>query len=85
MWQSHVEIEDYSIVYFDCITVSKVPITGSYALHRLVSYSCIYEARMSPALNGSSVIWHFERSDAIEIRKVIIFNFYTGLSHMQII
>ena len=33
---------------------------------------------MSPALSGSSVIWRFERSDAIEIHNVIIFDFYTG-------
>ena len=24
VWQSHVEIEDHSIVYFDCIAVFKV-------------------------------------------------------------
>ena len=36
---------------------------------------------MSPALNGSSVIRRFERSDAIEICDGIIFDFYTGLSH----
>ena len=35
---------------------------------------------MSPALNGSSAIWCFERSDAIEIRDGI--TFYTGLPHM---
>ena len=37
---------------------------------------------MSPALNGSLVIWHFEGSDAIEIRDGINFNFYTGLPHI---
>ena len=37
---------------------------------------------MSPALNRSSAIWHFEGSDAIEICDGITFNFYTGLSHM---
>ena len=37
---------------------------------------------MSPVLNGSSVIWHFERSNAIKIRDRIIFNFYMGLPHM---
>ena len=44
--------------------------------------SCIYEARMNPALNGSSAIRHFEHSNAIEMRDRIIFDFYTGLSHM---
>ena len=37
---------------------------------------------MSPALNGSSVIRHFEGSDAIKICDGITFDFYTGLPHM---
>ena len=37
---------------------------------------------MSPALNGSSVVWRFERSNAIEICDGIIFNFYTELSNV---
>ena len=52
-------------------------------LRRLVSYSYIYEVHMSPALNGSSVIRRFEHSDVIEICDEIIFDFYTGLSHMH--
>ena len=39
---------------------------------------------MSPALNGSSAIRRFKRSNAIEIRDVITFDFYTGLPHMLI-
>ena len=39
---------------------------------------------MSPALNGSSAIRRFERSDAIEIRNRITFDFYTGLPHMRL-
>ena len=35
--------------------------------------------RITPALNESSAIRHFEHSDAIEIRNGIIFHFYTGL------
>ena len=57
---------------------------GSYALRRLIRYSYIYEARMSPALNGNSAIRHFKHSDAIEIRDGIIFDFYMGLSHMYV-
>ena len=30
-------------------------------------------------LNRGSVIWHFERSDAIEVCDGIIFDFYLGL------
>ena len=54
----------------------------SYALRRFIRYSCIYEARMSPALNGSSAIQRFKRSNAIEICDGITFDFYTGLSHV---
>ena len=39
---------------------------------------------MGPALNGSSAIRRFERSDAIEIRDGITFNFYTGLPHVYV-
>ena len=49
-----------------------------------MSYSYIYEARMSSALNGSSAIWRFEGSDAIEIRDGITFDFYTGLPHVNL-
>ena len=42
---------------------------------------CIYEARMSPALNESSAIWRFKHS---ELRDGIIFDFYTGLSNIVI-
>ena len=39
---------------------------------------------MSPALSGSSAIWHFEGNDAIEIRDKITFDFYTGLPQMYV-
>ena len=45
-------------------------------------YSYIYEARTSPALNGSSAVRRFEDNDAIEIRDGITFDFYTGLPHI---
>ena len=45
-------------------------------------YSCIYEAHMSPTLNESSVIRHFEGSNATKIRNEISFDFYTGLPHI---
>ena len=37
---------------------------------------------MNPALNGSSVQQRFERSNAIEIRNGIMFDFYPGLPHI---
>ena len=39
---------------------------------------------MSPALNESSAIRRFERSDANEIRDEIIFDFCTGLPRTKI-
>ena len=39
---------------------------------------------MNPALNGSSTQQRFERSNAIEIRNGIMFDFYPGLPHMLI-
>ena len=39
---------------------------------------------MSSALNGSSAIWRFEGSDAIEIRDGLTFDFYTGLPHVNL-
>ena len=38
--------------------------------------------RMSPALNGSSALEHYEHGNAIEIRKRIMFDFYPGLPHI---
>ena len=37
---------------------------------------------MSPALNGSSAVRHFEHSNAIEIRDGKTFNFYAGLPQL---
>ena len=34
---------------------------------------------MSPALNGSSALQHFQHGRAVEIRNGIMFNFYLGL------
>ena len=72
--------------YVSCADISAIGPKGlgegSYVLHELVSYSCIYEVRMSPALNGSSTIRRFKHSNAIEIREGIIFDFYTGLPHI---
>ena len=47
--------------------------------HRLIRYSCIFVARMSPALNGSSALQHFEHGNTVEIHKGMMFDFYPGL------
>ena len=60
MWQPCVEIKDYSIAYFDCIAVFKVPYCGTFIKGephtRFVDLFDILgstKARMSPALNKS--------------------------------
>ena len=55
-------IEGYSVAYFD--RIAELPIR----------YSCIYEAHMSPALNGSSAIWRFKHSNAIELCDQITYS-----------
>ena len=50
--------------------------------HRLIRYSCIFVARMSPALNGSSALQHFEHGNMVKIHKGIRFDFYPGLPHI---
>ena len=42
----------------------------------------IYTACLSPALNRSSVLEHFERSNASEIHNGIMFDFHPELPHM---
>ena len=44
----------------------------------------IYEAHMSPALNGSSAIRRFKHSDAIETHNGITFDFYMVLPHIWV-
>ena len=61
--QSLVEIEYYSVAYFD---------------------RRIYTARLSPALNGSSEIRCFERSDTIEIHNGIIYSISTRDCHIYV-
>ena len=82
MWQFCVEIEGYSVVYFDCIAAFEAPFRWTSikgGAHKFIRYSCIYEARMSPALSRSSAIRRFKHSNAIEIRDRITFDFYTEL------
>ena len=48
MWQSHVEIKDYSVMYFDCIPTFKMPycqifIKGGARVCRCMSLRSAYE------------------------------------------
>ena len=82
MWQSRVEIEYYSVAYFDPVTVFKAPYLRT-SVKGGAQTRCVIAACLSPTLNRSSEIRRFERSDAIEIRNGIIFDFYTGLTHIE--
>ena len=44
----------------------------------------VLPARMSPTLSKSSVLEHFERSNAIKVRNGTMFDFYPGLPHVCI-
>ena len=56
---------------------------SSYTLRRCIRYSCVYTARMSPTLSGSSALQRIKLSDALEIRNGIISDFYSRLPHMN--
>ena len=69
--------------------ITELPLSQGWGSYTLCRYSCIYEARMNPALNGSSAIRCFECSDAIEICdgtieicNGTILDFYTGLYYI---
>ena len=46
---------------------------------------CVYTVHLSSALNGSSEISRFKRRVVMEIRNGIIFDFYTGLTHVLVL
>ena len=52
-------------------------------MHLVDSLDILTSANYIQALNESSVVRHFEPSDAIEIRDRITFDFYMGLSHIN--
>ena len=78
MWQSWVD--HYCIAYFDHVTMfdalqHRMSIKGR-AHTPAQTYSCIYPACMSPALDRSSVLQYFE---LCKIHKRVMFNFYPRL------
>ena len=87
MWQSCVEVKDYSVAYFDHITALEASycwtsVKGGAYIHLVNLF--IYKACMSPGLNGSSVVWCFEHGNTIKIIEGIIFDCYTGLPHIHL-
>ena len=53
---------------------------GAYAHY--IDLSGIFSACMSPSLNGSCALQHFEHGNMVELCNRIMFDFYPGLSHM---
>ena len=72
VWQSRVEIEHYSVAHFNRDSVQNAVVQNfrqgwdSYVLHRLIRYSCIFTACMSPAFNRSFALQCFKYSNAVE-------------------
>ena len=90
MWQSRVEIEHYSVAYFSCLTTFKALNFhrgwSSYVLRtvrRLIRYSSIFAAIMSPALSECFALQRFERGNVVELCNGILFDFYMGLPHIE--
>ena len=53
MWQSQLQVECYSILYFEHVTKFNML---RMVLLICIRHSCVFEAHMSPALTGSSML-----------------------------
>ena len=90
MWQSQIEIEHYSVVYFDRITVFEAlehttSVKGGAQMRSTAaSMRKVYIARMSFAPNGSTALQRFERGNTVKIHNGIVFDFYPGLPHIHL-
>jgi len=64
---------------------SGTSVTGVAHL-RFVDLSGVHESTlcMSPTLNRSSALQHFQHDNAVEIRNRIMFDFYPGLSQLPL-
>ena len=87
MWQSCVVIPSRILIASLPLKrhIAELPLRTDEAHMRFIhslDIRCIYEAHMSPTLNGSSAVRHFKHRNAIEIRNGITFDFYTGLPHI---
>ena len=92
MWQSRVEIKHYFIAFFDRVITFKVlrhktSIKGGTDMDcvDLFVFMHIFAVHMSPTLNRSSVIQHFERGNVFKIHIKTMFVFYLGLPHMHLV
>ena len=86
-----VEIEDYSVVYFDCIPAFEV--LYHWTSIESGAHKCFVNAwttwtsnkfmkHLAMPFNLNSAIQRFECGDAAELSNGIIFDFYTGLQHI---
>ena len=75
MWHYCVEIEGYSIAYFDCIAVFEPPyrLTSRAHMHFVDNYASMKHIR---ALNRSAAIRRFKHSNAIEMHDGITCHIY---------
>ena len=59
---------------------------SSYVLRtvrRLIRYSCIFAAIMSPSLNECFALQCFEHGNVVELCNGILFDFYMRLPHIE--
>ena len=86
MWQSQVEIEHYSIAYFDRVAAFEVLQRSTSVKGKAHTCSEDYlinlHSAMSPTLNGSAALQHFEHDKTVEICNGMMFDFYPGLPQM---
>ena len=85
----HVRTCRCGVAYFDRVTAFKAlylrtSVKGGAQTRCIIAsiVAAFTQHVLNPALNRSSEIQRFERSDAIEIRNGIISDFYTGLPHI---
>ena len=93
MWQSWVEIEHYSVAYFDHVPTFKVlqcgtSIKGGGNMHyenvSSIHGFIVYAVRMNPAFDRCSAIQRFKCTNVNETCNRIMFDFYLGLPYMVI-
>ena len=71
VWQSGVEIKHYSVVQFDCVTMFKALWRKTSIRGGLIHVAEMHEyllslcSRMSPTLNKSSALQHFEHGNVV--------------------
>ena len=69
--------------YFKLKLVTAIAQAYLFFIDASDTYSCIYKAPVSPALNESSVVQHIKYNSVIKLHNGIIFNYLIGTAmHM---